>query len=82
MIDLTNTILIMTIVSLVMALIYSTKIIKSQGKRISDLLDRITSPSFQVYQNARERELVITEAKKGIDTIIEEYGEPDGLRLD
>lgn len=79
-------IVIAVLVVVILCLIFTTYTFtltnKRQEKQIADLLDRLMAPDFPTYQIARERELMITEAKKGIDTVIEEYGEPDGLRID
>ena len=56
-------------------------IIKSQDKRISDLLDRIMAPDYKSYSDRKEREnrkLEVVEAEKLINKLTENE---DGLRI-
>lgn len=74
--------LIITIGVLVWTILYQNKVIKRQDEKISDLLDRITAPSFDNYAIARERKIAAERTQSAMDNFVEEIGDPDEIRID
>ena len=82
MLEISITILIIIVTTLLGTVYNLNRVIKRQDDRISDLLDRLTAPDFRTYQQARERETQKVEVVKA-EEIIQRFAEiDDGLRVD